>query len=217
MISVLFEDVYAPKEDSYLIIDYFKKKITPSSFDGLKPQDVKYILDMGTGTGIIAIFLELMKKKYNNYTYKVFASDILPNAIICARHNAKLNNITGKITFMISDLFNAFPQKLRKKFDIVMFNPPYLPSIEMQEGNMNYKKDYTFDGGKKGYELFLKFLNQVKEYLNTSHKCYIYYICSSITNLDVLYEKILDLGYINTHLERIHFFFEDILLNRLEI
>ena len=51
-----FENVYTPSDDSYLIIDYFKRKINQNYFDGIKLSEIKKILDLGTGTGIIAIF-----------------------------------------------------------------------------------------------------------------------------------------------------------------
>ena len=63
-IDCLFEDVYAPSDDSYLIIDYFKDCINENYFDGLDIKNIKNVLDMGTGTGIIALFLQEVKKKY---------------------------------------------------------------------------------------------------------------------------------------------------------
>lgn len=75
----------------------------------LKP---KLAIDMGSGTGFIPIFL---KKRGINCD----GADINPAAIENARKNAKRNKL--KINFYQSNLFS----NVRKKYDLIMFNPPY--------------------------------------------------------------------------------------------
>ena len=86
-INCHFEDVYAPSDDTYLIIDYFNENINENYFDSLDIKMVKNILDMGTGTGIIALFLNEIKKRITNFSPKIYASDVLENAIKCAKLN----------------------------------------------------------------------------------------------------------------------------------
>ena len=89
------------------MIDYLKKNIDNDYFDDLPLKFVKNILDLGTGTGIIAIFLELIKRINKKFFPQIYASDILENAIKCAKSNEKLNRIENKINFIQSNLFNS--------------------------------------------------------------------------------------------------------------
>ena len=202
-----FEDVYSPSDDSFLILDFIRSNISQEIFDEIPINEIKNILDLGTGTGIVAIFLELL----NLFPSQIYASDILQNAIKCAQMNEIRNNIENKINYIHSDLFESFPNHLKNSFDIIIFNPPYLPSIERIE-----KKsiDYAWDGGIDGLKVLSNFFSQVKLYLNLQKQSYIYYICSSKTNLDELYKLIKERGFKNKVLMNRHIFFEDIFLNR---
>ncbi|MHA1192100.1 MAG: HemK2/MTQ2 family protein methyltransferase [Promethearchaeota archaeon] len=202
-----FEDVYSPSDDSYLILDFIRSNISQDIFDGIPIKGIKNILDLGTGTGIVAIFLELLNLSLS----QIYASDILQNAIKCAQMNEKRNNIENKIKYLHSNLFESFPNHLRHSFDIIIFNPPYLPSIERIEKKSS---DHTWDGGIDGLKVLSQFFSQVKDYLNLRKPSHIYYICSSKTNLGELYKFIKEKGFKNKVLMNRHIFFEDIFLNR---
>ncbi|MHA1272925.1 MAG: HemK2/MTQ2 family protein methyltransferase [Promethearchaeota archaeon] len=209
-----FENVYNPGEDSYLILDFIKNNINSEYFDGIHLKDIKNILDMGTGTGIIATMLAIIKKKSLKFNPSIYASDILDEAISLAKRNAELNSVRNEIVFIKSDLFTSFPSELRGIFDIIFFNPPYLPSIKSSE---NVKLDFSWNGGRKGFEIFIEFLHQAKDYLNQKNNPRIYYICSSAVNLDRFYEIIEKKGFKNKNLDKKRVFMEEIYLNRLEI
>ncbi|MFX0019088.1 MAG: HemK2/MTQ2 family protein methyltransferase [Promethearchaeota archaeon] len=214
-----FKSVYSPSDDSYLIIDYLKENITNSHFDGLEFNKIKNILDMGTGSGIIPIFFLLIKKKYSKFNPKIYASDILEKAIVCSKLNEKINNFENQIIFFQSDLFNSFPKNLKHAFNIIVFNPPYLPSIETEEFNNKKPINFCWDGGVKGFEVLKRFINQVIEFIDTNDKngLYIYFISSSRADIKELDNLIRDKGFKRRVVKRKHIFFEDILLNRLEL
>jgi HemK-related putative methylase len=216
-IDCSYKDVYAPSDDTYLIIDYFKDHINENYFDRLDLKKIKNILDMGTGTGIIALFLQEVKKINSNFSPKIFASDILENAIKCAKLNEILNNLKKDITFIHSDLFKKFPGNLKNSFNVIIFNPPYLPSFKFNNKVRTKKSiDNSWDGGKTGFELFLEFILQAKPFINLNQKFYIYYVSSSISHFQDINEQLEMSGFKNTTLKKKHIFFEDIILNRLE-
>ena len=213
-----FENVYTPSDDSYLIIDYFKRKINQNYFDGIKLSEIKKILDLGTGTGIIAIFFQLIKMENPNFNPEIYGSDILEDSIKCTKLNVKINKTNNQIKLIHSDLFKSFREKLKHSFDIIIFNPPYLPSSSLIKENLNKQNiDYSWDGGLKGYELLIDFLTSAKIFLNLKKEHAIYCITSSRTNLIELNKLITNLGYKNRIVEKKHIFFEDIILNRLKI
>jgi release factor glutamine methyltransferase len=207
-----FTDVYSPSDDSYLILDFLKKAITNYKFDDIPIQEVKQILDMGTGTGIVAIFLEMVKSQIPSFQGKVYASDILPNAINCAKINEKLNKVNNRITFIQSNLFESFSSNLSHSFDIIIFNPPYLPSIE-NSSNHNY--DFTWNGGDTGLEIMMRFFKNAKSFL--SNDGVIYFICSSNTPIKSFFTKLTSKNYFVEEVDKLHFFFEDIILNKARV
>jgi len=209
--------VYPPSDDTYLIIDYFKKNIDENFFDGLPLKSIRKILDMGTGTGMIALFLLEIKKNFSKFTSNIYASDISDTAIRCATLNEGANNYKNNINFIKSDLFGSFPSNLQHSFDIIVFNPPYLPSLSYKEKDtIPRRSDSNWDGGGRGIEVFLEFIRQVKGFINLEQKYYIYYISSSVADLSQLNDELETRGFLNRILAKKHIFFEDIILNRLE-
>jgi len=144
------DSVYKPREDSFLLkkelISYIKKN---------KPQSV---LDMGTGTGIQAIAAKEAGVR------KVVAADINSEAITSAKINSKNLNIQ----FVQSDLFS----NISEKFDLIVFNTPYLPSEP--------PVDPQWSGGKEFIE---KFLSEAKKQLTLNGK--IIFIHSSRSPISV--------------------------------
>lgn len=135
------ESVYEPAEDSFLFSE------------NLKVPDGASVIDMGTGCGILGIIAA-------ENASKVVAVDINPHAVRCAKKNAKLNNVENKMFFLRGDLFT--PIKLGEKFDLILFNAPYLPS-EPLVGESWLEQAWT--GGVNGRELIDRFISEVPQYL----------------------------------------------------
>ena len=74
------------------------------------------VLDMGTGSGVCAMFAA-------KYARRVVAVDINPAAVRCAEINALLNHLEHKIDVRHGDLFAAVPGE---RFDLILFNPPFV-------------------------------------------------------------------------------------------
>lgn len=138
--------VYEPSDDSFLLEEQVKKLSKNKKF-----------LDMGTGSGIQAIAAA------NSGAVKVVAVDIDKEAVKEAK--------TKGVYAIKSDLF----QNVKGKFDVIVFNPPYLPFDEREDRQS--AKETT--GGKKGDELILRFLKQVKKHLEKNGK--ILLLISSLT------------------------------------
>ncbi len=137
---------------------------------------------------------------------------------MCAKKNEILNNFNNEIVFLQSDLFKNFPEYLKSSFNIIIFNPPYLPSSSLVNENKNEKKiDHSWNGGIKGYEIIIDFIKEARIFLNFKKAHYIYFISSNRTNLDELNKQINELGFENEIVEKKHIFFEDILLNRIKV
>ncbi|MBU0628713.1 MAG: methyltransferase [Nanoarchaeota archaeon] len=182
-------ELYEPREDSFLIQKHIKKYAK-----GI-------VLDMGTGSGILA-----EEAASSKHAVKVFGVDINEDAIIHCIKNQK----SKKITFAMSNLFSLFKRDRRYlsiKFDTIIFNPPYLP-------NDPDVKDPALDGGKKGYELICRFLHESKRFLKPKGK--ILLLFSSLTGKEKL-EKFLEENYWKyKEVDKQHIFFEDLFVYLIE-
>ncbi len=179
----LHPQVYEPAEDTFLLAEHLK----------VRKGDIA--LDIGTGTGIIAL---LMAKKAKF----VLGVDINPIAVELARENAKINGIKN-VEFRMSDLF----ENVEGKFDIIVFNPPYLPG-EAKE--LKEPIDLALIGGKQGREVLNKFISQVRGYLRPNGMVQI--VQSSITGVDETIEKLTKMGFKAEITAKERYFFEEIVV-----
>jgi len=141
-------NVYAPSEDTFLMID----ALSALSLRG------KIVLDLGTGSGILGLVCAEMGAQ-------VTVADIEDSALTAAASAARKLNLTIQTTR--SNIFSNIPGR----FDIVLFNPPYLPS----RGIM----DSTVDGGSGGRELVNRFLDELPIHLNENGFAFL--LVSSLT------------------------------------
>ncbi|MBM3251789.1 MAG: peptide chain release factor N(5)-glutamine methyltransferase [Candidatus Omnitrophica bacterium] len=117
------------------------------------------LLDLGTGSGNIAVSLAKLSR-----TLQVFASDISQKALEVARENARINEVVHRINFLKSDLFeNCF----KHKFDIIISNPPYLTSEELDSSaiELNYEPRISLEAGNDGLLFYRKIIKQAPRYL----------------------------------------------------
>ena len=163
----LHPEVYEPAEDSILLLK------------NLVDVRDKEVLEIGVGTGLISIACAKKGAK------RVVGVDINPYAVELAKENAKLNNVN--ITFFKSDLF----ENVNGKFDIILFNPPYLPTSE--DDKINTYLNYAFDGGKDGREILDRFIDNLPNYLKKGGVAQI--LQSSLSGEKETINKLKSLGF----------------------
>jgi len=141
------------------------------------------VLDLGTGSGVLAE--EALK-----YTNDVLAADIDQDAVdFCNRKGIKA---------IRSDLFSD----INGKFDLIIFNPPYLPDEECENPEIRR----VVSGGKNGYEIIEKFLKNSREFLNEKGK--ILLLFSSLTMKSKIDDLIVQNSFKSRMLETKNLFFE---------
>ena len=143
-------DTLIPRPETELMVEKLVK-----IFDEKKIS----ILDMGTGSGCILISLlsELKKSRGTGI-------DISKKALIIAKKNIEQHKMQNKIK-----LFNkSLDSKFYKKFDLVVSNPPYIRSLEIQrlaEDIKKYEPRIALDGGNDGLDLIKKVIYKAKDIL----------------------------------------------------
>ena len=122
------ENVLIPRPETEELVEWIleSQKSNPET-SGKSLKDLK-ILDIGTGSGCIAISLA---KNLPNAT--VFAIDVSEKALATAKKNAENNSVN--VTFINQNILEA--QDLEQQFDIIVSNPPYVRNLEKEEIKKN--------------------------------------------------------------------------------
>ncbi|MDC2992703.1 peptide chain release factor N(5)-glutamine methyltransferase [Pelagibacteraceae bacterium] len=117
------------------------------------------ILDIGTGSGCIAISLA---KEYKNAS--ITAIDISQEALQVAEKNAKIHNCYNKIQLKLIDFNN-----INSKFDLIVSNPPYLTNDEFDNADpevKNFEPKLALVGGNDGLKFYREYSNILKYLMN---------------------------------------------------
>ena len=148
------ENVLIPEQETELLVE-----------EVIKHSEGKSVLDMCTGSGCIAISIALFGKPS-----KVAASDISEKALEVARENAKSLK-AGEISFIQGDMF----ENVTDKFDIIVSNPPYIETGEIDE-LMPEVRDYiprlALDGDIDGLKFYRIISKEAVKKLNTNGRIF---------------------------------------------
>ncbi len=172
------DGVYAPEDDSYMLAD----ALLAHELAG------KRVLDMGTGTGIVAITAALAGAE-------VTAVDVNPRAIQCCEENARRNGV--HVRTILSDLF----ARVDGLYDHIIFNPPYLPGTE---DDPDY--DLAWSGGKDGRSVVDRFLVQFPRYLREDGTLLL--VQSSLNDPERTEQMLTDLGFCTRIVAQKSYFYE---------
>ena len=142
------ENVLDPRPDTETLIDFVIEK------------PVKSVLELGTGSGAIAITLACEWKEVH-----VTAIDISEDALSLARSNAEKYNVQNKIHFLKSDWFET----VRGSFDLIISNPPYIGLIEQDKISaevLKFDPKIALFAGHDGLDAYRKIIPKLIKFLN---------------------------------------------------
>lgn len=177
--------VYEPAEDTFLLAD------------NLQVERMSRALEIGTGTGLIAIIAARKARA-------VIATDINPHALDCTLKNI-ITNKSYNMELRKGDLFEPVKEE---KFDLILFNTPYLPTDE--DETVSDELDAAWNGGLSGREVIDRFLAQVKDHLNPGGK--VQMVQSSLSGNEETMKKLEELGFIASITAREKGFFEEMVV-----
>jgi len=126
----------------------------------------KTALDLGTGSGCIAIALAAKSPDA-----KIVAVDVSSEALEVAKQNAARNNVGDRIEFRQGDAFAALPKEAR--FDLIISNPPYIPSAEiatLEPEVRDFDPRGALDGGADGLDFYRRIAKEARDFLKSDGK-----------------------------------------------
>lgn len=152
------DSVLIPRPDTEIlvehVINHFNTKGNLSS---------KTILEIGTGSGCIAICLAYYIKQS-----KVTTCDISLDALNTAKENALRNGVIDSITFLESNVYANVD--IIEKFDAIVSNPPYIPKHELPELQRevrDFEPITALDGGVDGLDFYRQIIDGARNYLRS--------------------------------------------------
>jgi len=171
-------DVIVPRPETELIVDAVLEAVKASQNKSPK------ILDVGTGSGCIAVSLARLLPDCS-----IWAIEMSAAALQVARANADMNKVG--VQFIEGDIFKDTPSLLTK-FDIVVSNPPYvaLRDIDKLEPEvLEFEPKDALFAGEDGLEFYKKFVNVIPRLLNKNGKIFMEIGYDQVARLEELFSK----------------------------
>ncbi len=146
-------DVLVPRPDTETLI--------VEAIEYLKSHSQPRVLDVGTGSGCIAITLAV-----NCRQAQITAVDLSATALAVAKQNSEKHSVTDRIRFLYGDLFG--PLAADEQFDLIASNPPYITSAEietLQPDVRLHEPRSALDGGADGLDIIRRIVADAPRYL----------------------------------------------------
>lgn len=166
------EHTLIPRPDTEVLIEQALTWINSqpkSADDDNKP---KSLLDLGTGSGCIAISLahELNKRQPNNKAknWQVVAVDLSLEALKVARHNAMVNEVAADIKFIQSSWYEALSAQNEPLFDVIVSNPPYIDEEDEHLARLVAEPISALSAPNHGLADIALIVKQAPQYLNAA-------------------------------------------------
>ena len=152
---IIDKNVLDPRCDSEAMIELIKEQYQNQSLQSLK------LIELGIGSGCLIISILMEFKMWIG-----IGVDISKKAIIIAKKNCQKFDLTTRLKIINGDLFSKI--KLNEKFDIIISNPPYIPSAEiknLQNEVAIFEPKIALDGGLDGLDFYRNIANKSSQFL----------------------------------------------------
>jgi release factor glutamine methyltransferase len=153
---VIRSSALIPRPETELLVEVALERLKSTA--GATPA----ILDLGAGSGIIAVCLAKERLKAN-----IVAVDIASGALEVARINSRLHGVSERIDLIQGNLFAALGAE-KRLFDLIVSNPPYIRTSEiplLAPEISQWEPTIALDGGSDGMEYYRRIIGAAHEYL----------------------------------------------------
>lgn len=166
------EHTLIPRPDTEVLIEQVLAWINSQPNRNDDDNKPKRLLDLGTGSGCIAISLahELNKRQPNNKAerWQVVAVDLSLEALKVARHNAVVNEVAADIKFIQSSWYEALSVQDEPLFDVIVSNPPYIDEEDEHLARLVAEPISALSAPNHGLADIALIVKQAPQYLNAA-------------------------------------------------
>jgi len=142
-------DVLIPRPETELLVEAALKRLATNH--------PSRILDIGTGSGCIALTLALERPEWS-----MTAVDLSAQALSIARQNA--HSLNAKVRLLQSDLFDSLGGD---RFDLIISNPPYIPATDphLRQGDIRFEPKAALTAGPEGLDTLRPLIQSAPDHL----------------------------------------------------
>lgn len=153
------QGVFIPRPETEVLVDAALELLAARSGDDRSLT----VIDLCTGSGCVACALATELP-----TSRVWATDMNPDAVKVAAENAERLGVAQRTSVTHGDLFEPVPGELEGTVDLVIANPPYIPSADLSdlpEEVAGYEPHLALDGGPDGLETARRIMADARRWL----------------------------------------------------
>ena len=160
------EAVLIPRPETELLVDLALEEM--KHIHAKVPNQVVQILDLGTGSGAIALAIAhecaISKAPIN---LRILGVDQANDAIELARENAKALGLNHLVEFLQSNWYTAIPDRYLNTFDVIVSNPPYIQKDDphLQDGDLRFEPKAALTDDGDGLSCIREIMNHAHHYL----------------------------------------------------
>jgi release factor glutamine methyltransferase len=146
-------DVLIPRPETELLVEL--------GLNYLNPLRQPKILDLGTGSGAIALAIG-----HNLPQSKVVAVDISSKSLLVAQKNCALLQLSNRCEFILSDWFNQLDPYVNS-FDLIVSNPPYIEpeDLHLKQGDLRFEPSHALTDNQDGLGAYRTIIGKAPKYL----------------------------------------------------
>lgn len=147
----LDENVYEPSEDTFILLDALENDLQEIE------RNANVCLEFGCGSGVISVALS---KALKNHPRLIFATDLNINACRLTKKCAIDHNQIENIEIINTNLAEPLLDRLANFVDLMVFNPPYVPTTDAEYTDSDKPITKAWAGGRDGLEITRVFVHQ---------------------------------------------------------
>ena len=147
--------VFIPRPETEVLVDL--------ALDLISGVEEPVVIEVCSGSGCIACAIATERP-----SARVVATEIAPHSVTVARRNTERLGVTDRVTVLEGDLFSGVPEELRGTVDLVVSNPPYIPTAHLPElpaEVLGYEPHLALDGGSDGLDVVRRIASEAASWL----------------------------------------------------
>jgi release factor glutamine methyltransferase len=151
--------VLVPRPETELLVD----AVLPAVDAAIAARGEALVADVCTGSGCVALAIATERP-----ASRVWATDVSAPAVTTARRNADKIGTGERLTVVECDLLGGLPRELAGRLDVVVSNPPYVPSADLAtlpSEVAQFEPALALDGGPDGLDVFRRLAEQASQWL----------------------------------------------------